>query len=116
MQNYPMRNYSSTRIYSAQEHAILGDKFDFVNFTGELLRLFRINSGITQVDMAESLDLSPSYYTKLESGHKPLTDDLIESLRTQYDIEPDDLLYLLAAHARVMSKPAVVRYHDKTED
>lgn len=85
---------------------------NYVNFTNELLRLFRINAGITQVGMAESLDLSPSYYTKLESGHKPITDDLAELIRTEYEIEPDDLLYLMIANERIKNKPAVMRqYH-----
>ena len=57
-------------------------------FAGHAVRRIRRASGLTQADMAESLDVSPSYLNLIERNQRPLTAAIMLRLAERYDFDP----------------------------
>lgn len=56
-------------------------------FAGHVIRRIRRSGGLTQVAMAEALDISPSYLNLIERNQRPLTASLMLRLAEQYDFD-----------------------------
>lgn len=51
---------------------------------GKLIRYYRIEHDIKMKDMAETLEVPPSYLSALEMGRKAVTDGFLKKLIEQY--------------------------------
>jgi XRE family transcriptional regulator, fatty acid utilization regulator len=60
-------------------------------FMGPRLRRLRRDQGLTQVDMATDLEISPSYVALLERNQRPVTADMLLRLARTYKIDIADL-------------------------
>lgn len=60
-------------------------------YMGPRLKRMRRELGLTQADMANDLEISPSYIALLERNQRPLTADLILRLASTYKFEIADL-------------------------
>lgn len=56
-------------------------------YAGPSLRRIRRDRGLTQSDMAEDLDVSPSYIALLERNHRPLTAEVLLRLAQTYNVD-----------------------------
>ena len=56
-------------------------------FPGPRLRRFREQRGLTQVELARSLSISPSYLNQIENNQRPLTAAVLLKLSATYDID-----------------------------
>ena len=79
-------------------------------FAGPVLRRLRRKQGMTQLVMAETLDISPSYLNLIERNQRPLTAVILLRLAERFDIDPRSLSgeqsgAHLAALRRVMADP-----------
>lgn len=57
---------------------------------GKLLRIIRINSGDSSKEMAEKLNLSPSYLSAIENGKRNIPIGLERCLCEQYPLSDSD--------------------------
>ena len=57
------------------------------------LTLIRVFHNIKQKDLAESLSVSPSYLSEIESGKKQVTVDLLQKYADHFRIPLSSLLY-----------------------
>jgi len=57
---------------------------------GKLLRIIRINSGDSAKDMAEKLNMSPSYLSTIENGKRNIPPDMEELLAGAYNLSDTD--------------------------
>ena len=64
---------------------------------GKLLRIIRINSGDTSMDMAKKLGFSPSYLSAIESGKRNVPIDMERLLSRSYPLSQIDLEKLRTA-------------------
>lgn len=55
------------------------DTEEYMSITpfGKQVRKFRIDADLTLSDMAEELDMFPAYLSAVETGRKPLNDELV---------------------------------------
>lgn len=60
-------------------------------FAGHAVRRFRRGAGLTQVAMAETLAISPSYLNLIERNQRPLTAGLMLRLAELFDFDPRQL-------------------------
>ncbi len=60
-------------------------------YAGHTVRRIRRANGLTQVQMAEALAVSPSYLNLLERNQRPLTAALLLKLAERYDFDPRTL-------------------------
>ena len=79
-------------------------------FAGPVLRRLRRKQGMTQLAMAETLDISPSYLNLIERNQRPLTAAIMLRLTERFDIDLRGLSgeqsgAHLAALRRVMADP-----------
>lgn len=56
---------------------------------GKLLRKARIDRGLLLKDMAEGLAVSSAYLSAVETGKKPVTDDLVRKVADYLKITPE---------------------------
>ena len=63
---------------------------------GRVLRIIRAVRGLSQKDMAKACDLDPSYLSRIESGDRKPSIELIEVVAKQFSI-PTYLITLLAS-------------------
>ena len=56
-------------------------------FIGHKLRLFRMDQGVNQSEMAEQLDISPSYLNLIEHNQRPVTVPLLLRLSQTFDVD-----------------------------
>jgi transcriptional regulator with XRE-family HTH domain len=59
----------------------------------EALRLLRVLNDLKSVELAEKLDISPSYLSEIESGKKEPTLDLIRRYAQVFRTTPSSLLF-----------------------
>jgi transcriptional regulator with XRE-family HTH domain len=57
---------------------------------GKLLRIIRINSGDSAKDMAQKLNMSPSYLSTIENGKRNIPPDMEELLIRVYNLSEKD--------------------------
>ena len=57
---------------------------------GKLLRIIRINSGDSAKDMAQKLNMSPSYLSTIENGKRNIPPDMEELLIHAYKLSDKD--------------------------
>lgn len=79
-------------------------------FAGAAVRRLRRKQGMTQLSMAEMLDISPSYLNLIERNQRPLSAVVMLRLAEQFDVDPRSLSGeqtdgQLAALRRVMADP-----------
>ena len=60
-------------------------------YVGPSLRRFRRDRGLTQIDMAADLEVSPSYIALIERNQRPLTAELLLRLARTYQIDVSTL-------------------------
>ncbi|GGD79622.1 helix-turn-helix domain-containing protein [Croceicoccus mobilis] len=60
-------------------------------YLGPRLKRMRRELGLTQANMAEDLDVSPSYIALMERNQRPVTADLLLKIATTYRIDISDL-------------------------
>ncbi len=66
-----------------------GGSIMLTNF-GKKLRILRINTGETIVEMSEKLGLSTSYLSSIENGKRKIPKDLLENVFKNYDFSKED--------------------------
>ena len=66
-----------------------GGSIMLTNF-GKKLRILRINTGETIVEMSEKLGLSTSYLSSIENGKRRIPKDLLENVFKNYDFSKED--------------------------
>jgi transcriptional regulator with XRE-family HTH domain len=59
----------------------------------EALRLLRVFHDLKSVELAEKLDISPSYLSEIETGKKEPSLDLIRRYAVQFRTTPSSLLF-----------------------
>lgn len=64
---------------------------------GKLIRYYRIEHDIKMKDMAETLEVPPSYLSALEMGRKAVTDGFLKKLITVYSFTPHEVKQLTNA-------------------
>ena len=64
---------------------------------GKLLRIIRINSGDSAKDMAQKLNMSPSYLSTIENGKRNIPPDMEELLIRAYNLSDKDKVKLRKA-------------------
>jgi transcriptional regulator with XRE-family HTH domain len=57
------------------------------------LTLIRVFHNLKQKDLAERLNISPSYLSEIESGKKPVTLELLQKYSEQFRIPTSSLMY-----------------------
>ena len=60
-------------------------------FAGHAVRRIRRGNGLTQLVMAQALDISPSYLNLIERNQRPLTAAIMLKLAERYDFDPRTL-------------------------
>ena len=60
-------------------------------FAGPKVRRVRNGLGMTQIAMADALEISPSYLNLIERNQRPLTVQLLLKLSSAFKIDLDDL-------------------------
>lgn len=79
-------------------------------FAGAVLRRLRRKQGMTQLAMAETLDISPSYLNLIERNQRPVSAAIILRLADRFDVDPrtfsdEQSGAQIAALRRVMADP-----------
>ena len=59
----------------------------------ELLKIIRTVNGFSQIRAAESLGISKSYLSEIESGKKKVSLDILEKYKEVFDISPSTVLF-----------------------
>ncbi len=59
-------------------------------FAGATVRRVRRNQGLTQLAMAELLDISPSYLNLIEHNQRPISAAILLRIADRFDIDPRD--------------------------
>jgi len=81
---------------------------------GKEVRKLRIDYGIRTKEMAESLGVSPSYLSAMETGRKPLTDNFITTVTSFFKTKGVDASHL--KQAAELSKDRFTIHVEKHED
>jgi len=66
----------------------------------EALKLARVFHNLKQKDLAEALDLSPSYLNEIESGKKQVTIEILQKYSDYFRIPTSSLLYFAEQKSR----------------
>lgn len=53
---------------------------------------WRKHARLTQGQVAEGIGYERSYYSRIENGHRPYDQDILEKLAELYGVEPRDLI------------------------
>lgn len=69
----------------------------------EILKNFRESIGKTQQEMADELQISKSYYEKIENGERNVSRELIDRIKTKYPII-DLNIFLNKNHTKCVKK------------
>jgi transcriptional regulator with XRE-family HTH domain len=90
-------------------------------FAGPRLRRLRRDLGLTQVQMAEGLGISPSYLNLLERNQRPLSAQLLLKLADAYDVNLKGLAgdqggRTISDLKEVFSDPLLEGYEVSTQD
>lgn len=64
---------------------------------GKALRNLRMDKGMLLKDMAESLDVTPSYLSSIENGKRNIPEDWPRKIGSLYGLSPDEIEGLKAA-------------------
>ena len=67
----------------------------------EALKLVRVYHNMKQKDLADALELSPSYLNEIESGKKQVTLDVLEKYSQHFKIPISSLLYFAEQKGRL---------------
>ncbi|MCP4912809.1 MAG: helix-turn-helix transcriptional regulator [Oligoflexia bacterium] len=62
-------------------------------YLSESLRLIRVFNDLSQKDLAEKLEVSRSYLSEIEKGHKIPNMNLIKKYGEVFDIKPSAILF-----------------------
>jgi len=73
------------------------------NNLGEALRQLREAKGLGIKTVGRELDVSYSYLSKVENGHKSPSTELVQKLAQLYSVDPEEML------AKVAELPADIR-------
>lgn len=65
---------------------------NFLPLFGPVLRRFRQEKNLSQEELAASLDISPSYISRMESDRKKPSLEMIFRLAKALEVEPDELI------------------------
>jgi transcriptional regulator with XRE-family HTH domain len=90
---------------SSAKTANRGEKMRLTPF-GKQARKYRIDADITLSDMAEALKVKPSYLSAVETGRKPLSDELVRKAVAYFKsikINADDLFALADRTRKALS-------------
>jgi len=68
------------------------------------LKQFRTEMHMSQKDFASKMGLQPSYYTEFESGKRPITVRIVETVKKLYNLSADWVLY--GIDNTIANKPA----------
>lgn len=60
--------------------------------SGERIRQLRINNGLTQEQVAETLNISRSFYNRIETGEKGCSIDLLVQFSNLFHVSLDYLI------------------------
>ena len=71
----------------------------------DALRLARVFHNLKQKELAEALDLSPSYLNEIESGKKQVTMEILQKYSAHFKIPVSSLLYFAEQQKRSGTKP-----------
>jgi transcriptional regulator with XRE-family HTH domain len=63
------------------------------------LMVIRATKGLQQKDIADILDVTPSYVSRIEKGERPMSSNMIKKLCAELEI-PEDLFMLLARDSK----------------
>ena len=72
----------------------------------EALKLARVFHNLKQKELAEALDLSPSYLNEIESGKKQVTLETLQKYSDHFKIPVSSLLYFAEHQKGSGSKPS----------
>lgn len=72
----------------------------------DALRLARVFHNLKQKELAEALDLSPSYLNEIESGKKQVTMEILQKYSNHFKIPISSLLYFAEQQKRSGAKPS----------
>jgi hypothetical protein len=64
---------------------------------GHLIRVRRVMLKMNQADLARAIGIKQAYMSQLETGFRPLNDDLIQKIATALRCKPEDLTKWLQA-------------------
>ena len=56
---------------------------------GIFIRKFRLDRGIRLRDMAKDLKISPAYLSGMETGHKDISDSLVDKISSVYNLSTE---------------------------
>lgn len=83
---------------------------------GQFIRKLRIDIEMNLGDMAEKLSVSPSYLSAVETGKKKITNELLASITSIFNLTKDQAneMYLFAAESKNEEKINLIGLQDKT--
>ena len=81
---------------------------------GKEVRKLRIDEGIRTKEMADALDVTPSYLSAMETGKKPLTDNFVNKAIQFFASKNIDASHL--KQAAELSKDKITKHVEKNED
>lgn len=70
----------------------------------DALRLARVFHNLKQKELAEALDISPSYLNEIESGKKQVTMEILQKYSDHFKIPVSSLLYFAEQQKRSGTK------------
>lgn len=79
------------------------NKEDINKKFGNIFREYRIKKGYTQAEVAEMLDISPKYISRVENGLQGVSDETLIKYINILDIEPN-ILYSCFLHNENIKK------------
>lgn len=71
---------------------------------GEVVRVTRIANDLTTEDLSEKSQVSKSYINEIEKGKKTPSNDILNKLSKEFDLEFEDLLLLEEYHNSLIGK------------
>ena len=72
---------------------------------GIFIRKFRLDRGIRLRDMARDLKISPAYLSGMETGHKDISDSLVDKIVSVYNLSTEQTKEL--KHSVVLSQQKI---------
>jgi transcriptional regulator with XRE-family HTH domain len=64
--------------------------------TSQILKIIRVNRGISQKELARKLGFNQSYIAQLESGKKPITPKLNRKIKEALAISEENLIEIFS--------------------
>lgn len=71
----------------------------------QALKLARVYHNLKQKELAEALDLSPSYLNEIESGKKQVTMEILDKYSKFFRLPTSSLLYFAEQQSRGGARP-----------